>query len=93
MKRTTRTPQQMISLKEKVDAVIRSGRDYYKGGKDSALQVFLAHTLVLKEYDPVVHHLMDNATIFYLSRTQKPLTYKQIYHIIDHLCGTTLEER
>lgn len=94
MKQTVQTAEQTASMKKAIDDVIRSGRAYYKAGAgdEDALTLYHARLRILKEMDRSIHHIMDNATLFYLNRPWKVLTYKEIYHIIDLLCGTHFEE-
>lgn len=81
-----------IELKKLVKESIRLGKKYYatRDNRDIIPAWHGAESRV-KEINPRVENVLTNSTIFYLNNYPPRLTYNQIYHIIDYLCGTNLE--
>ena len=77
----------MSELKELVDEVIRRERKYYKTGDTDLLAGCRNALAKIKEVNKKVYRVMNECPLFYIETT---ITYKQIYHIIDYLCGTDL---
>ena len=78
------------SLKELVDNVIRTGRKYYKDGDTDYLPAYHSAGQKLREANKQVYRLVDNCTAFVAYPDS--YSYKQIYHVVDYLCGTNLEQ-
>ena len=85
-----------VELKKRVDKAVRLGRAYYISGDTTLLPDFHQSQEKVRELNNKVFHVLDDCSMFYMVRyyknfNMKVLTYKQIYHIIDLVCGTNLE--
>lgn len=77
-------------LKQAVDEYIRVNRKYYSAKGDVDLLPKITETLMrVRGMNEKVYYVLSNSTIFYTSLMH--VTNKQIYHIIDYLCKTNLE--
>ena len=78
----------MNELKVKVDEVVRLYKKYYKTGDRDLLPKGMELLGELKKINVKVYELLDDFTYLYITE----INDKKIYHIIDYLCGTNLEE-
>lgn len=78
----------MKELKKLVDEVIRRERKYYKTGDTDLLDGCYNARKEVREVNEKVYRVLDGSSVFYTG--MMTITYKQIYHIIDYLCGTDL---
>ena len=79
----------MIVLKKLVDRVLYLNRNYFKSGDLSYLN---ESSKIMDEIEAInygVYKVLDNCPIFYI---KEHITDKEVYHIIDYLCSTDLEE-
>lgn len=78
----------MEELKKLVDECIRRYRKYYKTGDTDLLAGCREVKERIREVDKRVYWVIDGSPLFCTGMIS--ITYKQIYHIIDYLCGTDL---
>ena len=76
-------------LKKAVDENIRVNRKYYASADTDLLPKVTASLMGIRSMNEKVYYVLNHSTIFYTSLMR--VTNKQIYHIIDYLCKTNLE--